>query len=195
MRAGLAVLATGCVLLGVLPGLAMVPIARVSRLLLGVPLETGGSAGWLWLTPGGGANSYSGLVMLVAIAALAAAVVWLVHRLASNRVRRADAWDCGFPDPRPETQYSGASFAQPGAGLRPDAAGGPRRQDAGARRAEASPPDNDDPRSLLALALPASRRSAQLSDGAFMPQFPHHPRYLTGFHGARGPAALVAVSQ
>jgi hydrogenase-4 component B len=36
-----------------------------------------------------------------------------VHRLASDRVRRSNAWDCGFPDPRPETQYSGASFAQP----------------------------------------------------------------------------------
>jgi len=55
----------------------------------------------------------NGLVVLVAIGVLAAAVVWLVHRLASDRVRRAPAWDCGFPDPRPETQYSGASFAQP----------------------------------------------------------------------------------
>jgi hypothetical protein len=113
MRAGLTVLAGGCVLLGVLPSLAMIPIGRVSQLLFNVRLETRGSAGWLWLTPGGGANSYSGLVVLVAIGALAAAVVWLVHRLASDRVRRADAWDCGFPDPRPETQYSGASFAQP----------------------------------------------------------------------------------
>ncbi len=113
MRAGLVVLAAFCVLLGVLPSLAMVPIGRVSQRLLGVALDTQGSAGWLWLTPGGGANSYSGLVVLVAIAVLAAAVVWLVHRLASDRVRRADAWDCGFPDPRPETQYSGASFAQP----------------------------------------------------------------------------------
>ena len=113
MRAGLAVLAASCVLLGVLPSLAMVPIGRVSQRLLGVALETKGSAGWLWLTPGGGANSYSGLVVLVAIGVLAAAVVWLVHRLASDRVRRASAWDCGFPDPRPETQYSGASFAQP----------------------------------------------------------------------------------
>jgi hypothetical protein len=30
-----------------------------------------------------------------------------------NALRRAPAWDCGFPDPSPWTQYSAASFAQP----------------------------------------------------------------------------------
>ena len=29
------------------------------------------------------------------------------------RVRRAPAWDCGFPDPDPATQYTAGSFAQP----------------------------------------------------------------------------------
>jgi hypothetical protein len=28
-------------------------------------------------------------------------------------VRRAPAWDCGFPDPSPATQYTAGSFAQP----------------------------------------------------------------------------------
>jgi hypothetical protein len=28
-------------------------------------------------------------------------------------VRRSDAWDCGFPDPRPATQYTAGSFSQP----------------------------------------------------------------------------------
>jgi len=37
----------------------------------------------------------------------------IVHRLSGRRLRRADAWDCGFPDPSPITQYSGGSFAQP----------------------------------------------------------------------------------
>ena len=36
-----------------------------------------------------------------------------IHRAASARVRRAPAWDCGFPDPRPQTQYTASSFAQP----------------------------------------------------------------------------------
>ena len=36
-----------------------------------------------------------------------------VHRFASRKLRRAPAWDCGFPQPSPVTQYSGSSFAQP----------------------------------------------------------------------------------
>jgi hypothetical protein len=28
-------------------------------------------------------------------------------------VRRGAAWDCGFPDPSPMTEYTAASFAQP----------------------------------------------------------------------------------
>ena len=32
---------------------------------------------------------------------------------ASDRLRRAPAWDCGYPDPSPATQYSASSFAQP----------------------------------------------------------------------------------
>jgi formate hydrogenlyase subunit 3/multisubunit Na+/H+ antiporter MnhD subunit len=112
MRAGLIAMAAGCVLLGVLPSAALVPIASAAQHLLGAAPETRGSAGWLWLAPGGG-NSYSGLIMLAVIAAITAALVLLVHRLASARLRRGPAWDCGFPDPRPDTQYSGASFAQP----------------------------------------------------------------------------------
>ena len=29
-----------------------------------------------------------------------------IHRLASDAMRRAPAWDCGFPDPSPATQYT-----------------------------------------------------------------------------------------
>ena len=36
-----------------------------------------------------------------------------IHRLASDRLRRAPAWDCGYPDASPATQYTAMSFAQP----------------------------------------------------------------------------------
>src|SRR5262249_23969254 len=36
-----------------------------------------------------------------------------IHRLASDQLRRAPAWDCGYPDPSPATQYTASSFAQP----------------------------------------------------------------------------------
>src|SRR5262249_53828375 len=34
-------------------------------------------------------------------------------RYASGAVRRGPAWDCGFPDANPATQYTADSFAQP----------------------------------------------------------------------------------
>ncbi|MCB1543728.1 MAG: hydrogenase 4 subunit B, partial [Rhodoblastus sp.] len=36
-----------------------------------------------------------------------------IHKFASDRLRRAPAWDCGFPNADPATQYTAASFAQP----------------------------------------------------------------------------------
>jgi hydrogenase-4 component B len=36
-----------------------------------------------------------------------------IHRLASDKLRRAPAWDCGYPDAGPATQYTANSFAQP----------------------------------------------------------------------------------
>jgi hydrogenase-4 component B len=38
---------------------------------------------------------------------------WAVHRLSDRRTRRSAAWDCGFPDPSPLTQYTASSFSQP----------------------------------------------------------------------------------
>jgi formate hydrogenlyase subunit 3/multisubunit Na+/H+ antiporter MnhD subunit len=51
------------------------------------------------------------IALFVAIASLATLVV--VHRLSEGRTRRGAAWDCGFPDPSPATQYTASSFAQP----------------------------------------------------------------------------------
>jgi hydrogenase-4 component B len=51
------------------------------------------------------------IALFVAIASLATLVV--VHRLSERRTRRGPAWDCGFPDPSPATQYTASSFAQP----------------------------------------------------------------------------------
>jgi hypothetical protein len=72
------------------------------------------SVPWLTLIPlGAGRSSYNGLMVFLFIALSALAAAWIIHRVASHRVRRAPAWDCGFPDPRPETQYTASSFAQP----------------------------------------------------------------------------------
>jgi formate hydrogenlyase subunit 3/multisubunit Na+/H+ antiporter MnhD subunit len=51
------------------------------------------------------------IALFVTIASLVTLVV--VHRLSERQTRRGPAWDCGFPDPSPATQYTGSSFAQP----------------------------------------------------------------------------------
>jgi formate hydrogenlyase subunit 3/multisubunit Na+/H+ antiporter MnhD subunit len=51
------------------------------------------------------------IALFVAIASLTTLVV--VHRLSERKTRRGPAWDCGFPDSSPTTQYSASSFAQP----------------------------------------------------------------------------------
>ena len=38
---------------------------------------------------------------------------YVIHRWASHAMRRSAAWDCGFPDASPATQYTAGSFAQP----------------------------------------------------------------------------------
>jgi len=40
-------------------------------------------------------------------------VVFLVHGFGSSAKRRSTPWDCGFPDLKPETQYTAESFEQP----------------------------------------------------------------------------------
>ncbi|MFI4986336.1 MAG: hydrogenase 4 subunit B [Alphaproteobacteria bacterium] len=114
MLAPLAMLAALCVVLGVLPAAAVALLRPLVRELVptaGLPLE---GTSWLLLAPLGlERSSYSGFIVLVAVALLAGVLVLVIHRFASNRVRRAPAWDCGFPDARPETQYTAASFAQP----------------------------------------------------------------------------------
>ncbi|MFQ5438351.1 MAG: hydrogenase 4 subunit B, partial [Paracoccaceae bacterium] len=55
----------------------------------------------------------NGLLVLVFIASSAMLAAWVIHRVASRELRRAPAWDCGFPLDDPSTQYSAASFAQP----------------------------------------------------------------------------------
>ena len=110
----MAVFAAICTLVGIVP-IALVTLLRPVTALL-IP---GGStalpeSSLLWLVPlGAERSSYSGLTILVAIALLAGVLVFVIHRFASNRARRSAPWDCGFPDPRTETQYTAGSFAQP----------------------------------------------------------------------------------
>ncbi|MEZ5776193.1 MAG: hydrogenase 4 subunit B [Hyphomicrobiaceae bacterium] len=112
--AAMSLLAFSCVLAGVLPGLLIDALAPAVRAITGASMPQQGDLAWMTIVPiAESRSSYSGLLVLgfVVMSALLAAET--VHRLASRRLRRAPAWDCGFPDPSPVTQYTAESFAQP----------------------------------------------------------------------------------
>ena len=69
---------------------------------------------WLTLVPiAESRSSYNGLLLLVFVAISGSIAAFAIHRLASDRLRRGPAWDCGYPDLSPATQYTASSFAQP----------------------------------------------------------------------------------
>ena len=75
-------------------------------------MQTG--AQWLSIVPiAASRSSYDGLLVFVFMIASGALAAFAIHRLASDRLRRAPAWDCGYPDASPATQYTATSFAQP----------------------------------------------------------------------------------
>jgi len=112
--AAMLIFAALCLLLGLLPGAVIDSLAPVTASLLGgsVPPQLGDR--WLSLVPvSASRSSYNGLLVFLFITASTLIVVFLVHRFASSAKRWSAAWDCGFPDPRPETQYTAESFEQP----------------------------------------------------------------------------------
>ena len=58
-------------------------------------------------------SSYNGLLVFAFVVASMTMTTLAIHWLASRALRRTPAWDCGFPDPSPATQYSAGSVAQP----------------------------------------------------------------------------------
>jgi hydrogenase-4 component B len=114
MRAGQALLAVMCLLLGVFPTGVITLIDAVPRQVLGSGLPEATAHGWLWLTPVSAATaSYSAPLLVLTLGAVVAVVVWGLRRGAVLRVRRGDAWDCGFAPPTARMQYSATAFAQP----------------------------------------------------------------------------------
>ena len=112
--AAMGMLAALCLLAGVLPGLVIDGLAPVAQALTGARMPTQIGLAWLSIVPvAQSRSSYNGLLVFLFIAASAWLTAVAVHRFASRALRRGPAWDCGFPDPSPATQYTAGSFAQP----------------------------------------------------------------------------------
>ena len=69
---------------------------------------------WLSIVPiAESRSSYNGLLVFAFVVASMIISALAIHWLASRRLRRTPAWDCGFPDASPATQFGAGSVAQP----------------------------------------------------------------------------------
>src|SRR6266566_315930 len=103
-----------CLVAGTLPGFFIDSLAPVTEGLVGGRMPVQGSVDWLSIVPiAEGRSSYNGLLVFIFMVLSGALAAWAIHRLASDKLRRAPPWDCGYPDANPATQYTASSFAQP----------------------------------------------------------------------------------
>jgi formate hydrogenlyase subunit 3/multisubunit Na+/H+ antiporter MnhD subunit len=103
-----------CLLAGILPGFVIDGLAPITRNLVGASMPAQEQLAWSSIVPiAAGKSSYNGLLVFLFIAISTSLTAYVIHRFGSDALRRAPAWDCGFPDPSPATQYTAGSFAQP----------------------------------------------------------------------------------
>jgi NADH:ubiquinone oxidoreductase subunit 5 (subunit L)/multisubunit Na+/H+ antiporter MnhA subunit len=111
-RLGMIWLALGCILLGLLPTQFIGWMAPTVKQLTGQSLVNDGS--WLMLAPVNAERaSYSPLIFLAVVLVALALTFLFVRKVYHGRVRRADPWDCGFPEQTPRMQDSAEGFGQP----------------------------------------------------------------------------------
>jgi formate hydrogenlyase subunit 3/multisubunit Na+/H+ antiporter MnhD subunit len=112
--AAMMLLAALCLIAGILPGLFIDALAPVNTALIGTHMPAQAGTQWLVIVPvAASRSSYDGLLVFLFMIISGTLAASAIHRFASDRLRRAPAWDCGNPDPSPATQYTAMSFAEP----------------------------------------------------------------------------------
>lgn len=112
--AGMALMLAACLIAGLLPGLVIDALAPVVEPHAGLRMPTQASIPWLSIVPiAESRSSYNSLLVFAFITLSTVLAVQVIHRFASAALRRAPAWDCGYPEPSPAAQYTADSFAQP----------------------------------------------------------------------------------
>jgi formate hydrogenlyase subunit 3/multisubunit Na+/H+ antiporter MnhD subunit len=103
-----------CLIAGILPGAFIDALAPSAQLAVGSRMPVQTSVEWLSIVPiAESRSSYNGLLVFVFMGLTGALAAFAIHRLASDKLRRSAAWDCGYPDPSPLTQYTASSLSQP----------------------------------------------------------------------------------
>jgi hydrogenase-4 component B len=114
-RLGLVWLAVGCILLGLFPVAIIEVIDPIPYALVGRGLAQSGRIGdWMLLAPVSAERaSYSPLIVLLATVSIVILTIVLVRRFYHGRLRRAPAWDCGYPQQTARMQDTAEGFGQP----------------------------------------------------------------------------------
>lgn len=113
-RGAMAAFAGLCVLTGLFPGVIIDLLAPVAQSLVGARMPDQVRNAWLTTVPiESSHSSYNALLVALFIGGSGWVAALAVKRFGSRGLRRAAVWDCGFPDPSPMTQYTGASLGQP----------------------------------------------------------------------------------
>jgi formate hydrogenlyase subunit 3/multisubunit Na+/H+ antiporter MnhD subunit len=112
--AAMGFLAALCLVAGIVPGIFMDALAPAVASLVGQRLPVQTVVDWLSIVPiAESRSSYNGLLVFLFMIISGTLAASAIHRFASDRLRRAPPWDCGYPDASPATQYTADSFAQP----------------------------------------------------------------------------------
>ncbi len=112
MVAGTALLAVPCLVLGVIPGTVVPPLARAAGTALG-GTALGALRAGTGLAIAGSTDVIQPALLAAALAAGLAGAWALVRLRARAGARRAEAWGCGREEQTPRMQYTATSFAEP----------------------------------------------------------------------------------
>jgi hydrogenase-4 component B len=114
-QVAMALLAGLCLLGGLFGGVMVSAIQPLLQMLAGAPLPAAGTGPTPFsLVAFDAARSiYDAPTIAIFLLISGTLTAMLVHRISSRRTRLGPAWDCGFPEPSPLTQYSASGFSQP----------------------------------------------------------------------------------
>jgi formate hydrogenlyase subunit 3/multisubunit Na+/H+ antiporter MnhD subunit len=114
MRYAMAGLAAACLLAGIFPGPLIDALKPLAEAAVGAAMPLQAKIPWASIAPiAESRSSYNGLLVLIFFAVSGSAAAFALHRFACAAIRRAPAWDCGFPNADPATQYTAVSLAEP----------------------------------------------------------------------------------
>lgn len=112
-RLGLAVLALGCVLLGLFPSNIISIFSIVTQQLGLGALPASDAPWWLLLPVPERQSSYAPLIFFAVILAVVVLAILGVRLFYHQRIRRSPAWDCGFGRLNSRMQDTAEGFGQP----------------------------------------------------------------------------------